>query len=234
MACPVPELGNRLLKVDHFGPPAHYYGMLTLPRFIALALLGAFSVACSSRDTLLKGGAAGATGGAADTAMGGSVSRGGGGAATTGGKAGDASQQQGASGTPPTGDNAAAGDAGGLVETGGMPNETTGGAGGATGGAAPSGLPEGCVPCSKLTTLNDCTAQTNCHPVFVDPHDCRCSAIGCCAHFSGCVDGAQADCALPEQFSCTIAMPFCDSPAYVNAYKNGCYDGCVASANCAP
>src|SRR5207244_4465843 len=120
----------------------------------------------------------------------------GGGAATTGGKMGDAGQQQGAGGTPATGGNAAAGDAGGLVETGGMGNEITGGAGAATGGAAPCGLPEGCTPCSKLTTLNDCTAQTNCHPVFVDPHDCRCATIGCCAHFSSCVDGAQADCAL--------------------------------------
>ncbi|HEX2874582.1 MAG TPA: hypothetical protein VHP33_25185 [Polyangiaceae bacterium] len=200
--------------------------MVTLPRLLALALVGSLVGACSSRDTLLEGGAAGA-------ALGGTqASSGNAGAAPSGGKTANGGAPQGAGGST------AGSAAGGPAERGGAAGEVSGGAGtggaGGAGGAASCALPEGCPPCSDLTTLDDCTAQADCHPVFVDPNTCGCGLNGCCARFSHCANGATASCTFPEPVTCAMVMPFCDSPAYVNSFENGCYSGCVRSSDCTP
>jgi len=88
--------------------------------------------------------------------------------------------------------------------------------------------------CSSVTTLAECDARADCHPVFIDPNDCSCAPIGCCARFSRCEKGATASCTPPTQFSCTIAQPYCPSPAYVLSYTDGCFEGCVRPVDCAP
>lgn len=223
--------------MDHFSLPAHYLNMVTLPRLLALVLVGSFGSACSSRDTLLDGGTAGAT-------VGGTQASGGiGGAAPMGGKTGVGGVQHATGGATPAGGTASAtggaspamggsAAAGASSEMGGAAGEASGGA--AAGGAASCGLPEGCPPCSDLKTQDECTAQAGCHPVFVEPNACGCAPAGCCTLFSRCADGAQAECALPAQFTCTVVMPRCDAPAYVIAYENGCYSGCVRPSDCAP
>jgi hypothetical protein len=88
-------------------------------------------------------------------------------------------------------------------------------------------------PCSQVTTLDACEARSDCHSVFVDPGICDCIAVGCCAHFSACADGDRARCAAPATLACKAPTPFCESPAYVVAYTNVCYEGCVQSKDCA-
>ena len=87
-------------------------------------------------------------------------------------------------------------------------------------------------PCSTAATAAACDARAGCHSVFFDPNTCGCAALGCCAHFSKCAEGAQAIC-KNTGLGCTIAQPFCEGP-YVIAYSNGCYEGCVRMTECAP
>lgn len=92
----------------------------------------------------------------------------------------------------------------------------------------------GCgTPCADAKTLTDCEARSDCHSVFNDPGTCGCGSVGCCAHFSRCAEGGTATCKDPG-LSCTIATPFCEKPAYVLSYSNGCYEGCVQPKDCAP
>jgi hypothetical protein len=90
----------------------------------------------------------------------------------------------------------------------------------------------GCKPCAQVTTLNECEARSDCHSVFQDPGTCGCAAVGCCARFSRCADGAQAACRGTP--SCASATPFCEEPAFYVSYANSCYEGCVAAKDCAP
>jgi hypothetical protein len=85
--------------------------------------------------------------------------------------------------------------------------------------------------CAQETTVEGCDARTDCHSVFIDPHDCRCAALGCCAHFQRCADGKKANCTGPV--ACTIASIFCEGP-YVVSYTNACYEGCVRATECGP
>jgi hypothetical protein len=89
------------------------------------------------------------------------------------------------------------------------------------------------LPCGQVTTQDACDTRTDCHSVFVDPGTCGCAASGCCAHFSRCADGGKAMCKPPSGLACAIATPYCESP-YVVSYTNNCYEGCVASTECAP
>jgi hypothetical protein len=82
-------------------------------------------------------------------------------------------------------------------------------------------------------TLEECEARPECHSVFQDPGTCGCATVGCCARFSFCADGAEADC-TGEQVMCDALTPFCDNPAYVNSYSGFCYEGCVDPKDCAP
>jgi hypothetical protein len=87
-------------------------------------------------------------------------------------------------------------------------------------------------PCSQVTTLAACEARLDCHSVFVDPGTCNCATVGCCAHFSFCATGDQAQC--HGAIACAIAQPYCESPAYQVSYANNCYEGCVQAKDCAP
>ncbi len=87
------------------------------------------------------------------------------------------------------------------------------------------------VPCSQATTLETCDARPECHPVFVDNRTCGCAALGCCAKFSRCADGATAVCKTPSLI-CDSVGPYCEGP-YVVGYTTGCYEGCVRSTDCA-
>jgi hypothetical protein len=106
-----------------------------------------------------------------------------------------------------------------------------------TGCSLPTGQPGACpaiacpAPCSIATTQASCDVRPDCHSVFVDLGTCGCASVGCCAHFSRCADG-KAVCTPPPTFSCTIAKPYCEAPAYVLSYAAGCYEGCVPSAAC--
>jgi hypothetical protein len=90
--------------------------------------------------------------------------------------------------------------------------------------------------CGELTTLAECDARSDCHPVFVDPRNCACAAIGCCARFSFCGNGARALCTSPPpaQLVCGSPTPYCESPAYVISYTQNCFEGCVRPADCGP
>src|SRR5581483_8223596 len=113
-----------------------------------------------------------------------------------------------------------------------------------TGSCSPGGCPGfACPPpdagpsdaaggCAAAATVDECDARPGCLSVFVDPHNCRCAQLGCCAHFSRCADGDQALC-KNTVFSCTLAEPYCEGP-YVVGYSNGCYEGCVRMTECAP
>jgi hypothetical protein len=92
----------------------------------------------------------------------------------------------------------------------------------------------GCaVACAEVTSQAECDARADCHAVFVDPHNCACAAIGCCARFSRCADGAQANCDT-SNLACTVPSPYCESPAYVVSTAASCYEGCVKPEDCAP
>jgi hypothetical protein len=201
------------------------------------------------------GGSSGSSGGSAPTggtqASGGSSGRGG---AATGGTGGATGGGAGAS----TGGNGGAGGSGQAGSGGANVGGSGGGSGeagstGGTGGAeqCPPGQMwcPGCTPgtgscgvactgaacseCSFASTFEECEARPECHSVFVDPGTCGCATVGCCADFSHCADGAQADC-LGAQVMCDAMTPFCDNPAYVLSYSGFCYEGCVDPKDCAP
>ncbi len=88
------------------------------------------------------------------------------------------------------------------------------------------------APCSTVTTEAACNARTDCHSVFDDPGTCGCNAVGCCAHFSWCADGAKASCGgVPL---CQVVGPYCDGTAYVVSYTASCFEGCVRPSECGP
>jgi len=89
------------------------------------------------------------------------------------------------------------------------------------------------LPCGQVTTKDACEARTDCHSVFVDPHTCACTALGCCAQFSRCADGDKAMCKAPSGLACGAATPYCEGP-YVVSYTAVCFEGCVQSTDCAP
>jgi hypothetical protein len=107
-------------------------------------------------------------------------------------------------------------------------------------GCVDEGAPAGCIliaipcplSCAEVTTQEACEARGDCHPVFVDGRDCQCAALGCCARFSRCADGATAVCKEPP-IVCDAVAPFCEGP-YVVAYSGGCYEGCALASDCAP
>ena len=88
------------------------------------------------------------------------------------------------------------------------------------------------LPCGQVTTKDACEARSDCHSVFVDPHDCTCLALGCCAQFSRCADGDKATCKAPSGVACGAAPPYCESP-FVVGYTATCYEGCVQQTDCA-
>jgi hypothetical protein len=96
-----------------------------------------------------------------------------------------------------------------------------------------AGTPEaGTLTCAQITTQATCQARSDCHAVFADPNTCGCLALGCCTRFSRCADGGKAVCTPPASLACTIATPFCATPAYVLSYTASCYEGCVLPAEC--
>jgi hypothetical protein len=84
--------------------------------------------------------------------------------------------------------------------------------------------------CSELPTQAACEARSDCHSVFVDPGNCECSTLGCCARFQSCADGDKANCTGPV--ACAIATPHCEGP-YVVSIKGSCFEGCVKQTDCA-
>lgn len=114
---------------------------------------------------------------------------------------------------------------GGASGTGGFVEGGVGGAPIGTGGAPGTN-------CMQVATQADCDMHSDCYSVFFDPQTCGCAGAGCCEHFDHCANsngGAQCYGGV----SCAVATPFCDG-AYVVAYRNGCYEGCVNGADCAP
>jgi hypothetical protein len=97
------------------------------------------------------------------------------------------------------------------------------------GGAA---LDTGAPACSALTIEADCRARSDCHAIYgyQDPTVCGCATVDCCVLFSRCIAG-KPDCVPPEQFSCTIAQPYCAGD-YVLSYVGGCFEGCVLGTDC--
>lgn len=90
-----------------------------------------------------------------------------------------------------------------------------------------------CSPCAGVTTLAECDARIDCHPVFADPGPdaCDCPTPGCCVTFSFCADVGLAMCV--GQPTCASQAPTCSEPAYVVSYSGGCYEGCVRPEDCA-
>jgi hypothetical protein len=85
--------------------------------------------------------------------------------------------------------------------------------------------------CAEMKDENACKAHPDCHPVFVDPGNCTCLAIGCCTMFQHCAGGDKADCRGPAL--CRAATPRCEG-SYTVAYASSCYEGCVLQSDCAP
>ena len=88
------------------------------------------------------------------------------------------------------------------------------------------------TPCASVADEATCNIRTDCHAVFVDPGTCGCAAVGCCAHFARCADGAKASCKGTPV--CQTTTPFCDAPAFVVSYTASCYEGCVRPSECGP
>jgi hypothetical protein len=84
--------------------------------------------------------------------------------------------------------------------------------------------------CSQATTSEACQARSDCHAVYDDPRNCTCLALGCCARFHQCADGAKATCSGDPQ--CERMAPYCEGP-YVVSYTATCYEGCVLAGICA-
>jgi Kazal-type serine protease inhibitor domain. len=98
-----------------------------------------------------------------------------------------------------------------------------------TNGACATG-DAGATTCAQVTTLAECDSRSDCHSVFVDPNNCACAALGCCARFSSCADGGRANCSgMPL---CEMVAPYCKGP-YVVSYAGICYEGCVRQTECA-
>jgi hypothetical protein len=183
-----------------------------------------------------SGGAAGrggsSVGGTGGTGVGGSTGGSGGSSAGSGGATGGAS---------PAGSGGTGGGTGGTgAEAGGggaeqcPPGEVW--CPGCTPGTGQCGVActgEACFPCSELATFEECEARPECHSVFHDPGTCGCATVGCCAEFTRCADGAEANC-RDREVLCDGATPFCDNPAYVISYSSSCYEGCVDPKDCAP
>lgn len=189
-----------------------------------VALLGLAIVGCGTVTPLDADGGAGATG---SGGVGGSAAGGSGGTGT-GGTAGGMGGAGGSGGSPLCPPNQ-------IWCPGCTPGTGMCSPGGCPGFACPppdAGSMDARSPCSSATSAADCDARTSCHSVFVDPHTCGCALLGCCAHFSVCVEGAQAVC-KNATLICNSAPPYCEGP-YVIAYSNGCYEGCVRMAECAP
>lgn len=198
---------------------------MKLPALGCVVVLVVGCGSSGSHGTAGGGGQAGSstspgTGGTASSSTGGSsASAGTGGApAGTGGGAG------GGTGGAASGGSHATGGATGGVPGGGHGGTTSGGTAGTAGGAGASGA------CSTATSETDCNARGVCHSVFMDPGNCRCAAVGCCARWASCADGAIAMCIAPP-LSCTIQAPHCEGH-YVLSYAGGCYEGCVREAAC--
>jgi hypothetical protein len=95
------------------------------------------------------------------------------------------------------------------------------------------------IPCTSLTDQVSCDARTDCHSVFSKCQTCDCLPAGCAVRFSGCADGAKADCSGPKGVGtsfCMVKAPDCASPttSYVASYSATCYEGCVPPAECGP
>ncbi|HET6146917.1 MAG TPA: hypothetical protein VFH68_05255 [Polyangia bacterium] len=118
---------------------------------------------------------------------------------------------------------------GGRPGIGGFPG--TGGSFSGVGGFI-NGAGGSSAGCAQAATQTACDANPSCYSVFIDPHDCACAPIGCCARFHHCAEGARgAQCY--GGVSCALASPFCEGP-YVVSYRNDCFEGCVNSMDCAP
>lgn len=87
-----------------------------------------------------------------------------------------------------------------------------------------------CPPCEDLPEA-DCRQDFGCHRVFGQVvEECWCDGLGCCHEFTGCREGAQADC-RGENLACRRVAPFCEGP-YVISYEGTCYEGCVLAEDC--
>ena len=139
---------------------------------------------------------------------------------------------QGHGGTGGQGGGAGTGGSGGGGGSNGGAGGGTAGAGGGTAGTGggTAGAGGTGVPCSAVATLETCDARSDCHAVFTDPHNCACAALGCCARFSRCADGASARC-TNAGIACEAPVPYCESP-YVVSYTATCYEGCVRATAC--
>lgn len=85
------------------------------------------------------------------------------------------------------------------------------------------------LPCPQLSSQEACDARGDCHSVFIDPNDCKCAPLGCCAKFSRCATGrAICDAAV----ACAMATPYCAGD-YTISYENNCFEGCVRKTACA-
>ena len=125
------------------------------------------------------------------------------------------------------------GGAGTTQDAGGSAGLGSGSDGAAEAGSAPDASSDAGGPCVGLTTVGECDARSDCHSVFTDPHNCGCSAAGCCTEFRRCAEGGKANCAKPVTIACMIAEPFCEAP-YILSFTALCYDGCVRKTECAP
>ena len=211
------------------------------------------ATACTSKDSLIDEG--GSSGMGAQSG-GGSAGKGGGAGmhagagpnagspATVGGSAGAGAPGKGGSSQGGSGGSGAssASGAGGVAAGGAAVGGGSGGDGGSSGaadggssgasGAGNGGGGGASGACSEVTVLADCEARTDCHSVFQDPGTCGCGSVGCCAKFSRCADGDQADCE-GKSVQCEAPTPFCEEPAYVHSYSGACYEGCVKPKDCA-
>ena len=182
----------------------------------------------------------GATNSGGATQTGGSTSTGGatqiGGSTSTGG----ATQTGGSTSTGGVTQIGGSKGTGGVTQTGGV--TATGGTKVSTGGSGGSACTgSGCLKdagtsdaapgsCGQVKTREECDVRSDCHSVFVDPGNCACLALGCCAKFSQCAEGGHAKCSgMPI---CEALPPHCDAP-FVAAYAGNCWEGCVAPDECA-
>jgi len=97
-------------------------------------------------------------------------------------------------------------------------------------------VPPPCPPplgCDTITSAGACDARSDCHSVF-QPGACGCAGC-CCMAFNHCATGA-ADC--KNDAVCNSAPPSCGDPAcngmFTVGVANGCWEGCVRVASCAP
>jgi len=219
---------------------------------VALAVwVGA--TACTSKDSLIDDGSAGmgaqsaggsaGKGGSAGAHAGTGASAGtppSNGGSSVGGGSGTGGSSRGGSGGSAAGAGAGAGGAavGGGAGGSGGDGASSGAADGGTSGSAvggtsgASGASGSSGACSDVTTLDECEARTDCHSVFHDPGTCGCGKVGCCAKFSACADGDQADCE-GKSLSCGAMTPYCEKPAFVVSFRGACFEGCVQPKDCA-